>query len=455
MNLWQLIRKRVSNRDLQGYIDLINQAAGNYALTGNSTTFGEKQEDIPGTFEGYTAMLMKANPVVWGCMLIRMSVFAEARFKYRRVVAGMPGELFSAPGLAILEEPWPNGTTGDLLARMIQDVDLCGNFFGVALSRKRMARLRPDWTTIVLGSKSDPKAGFGKADVEPLGYIYHPGGRGSGAPSEPFLIENVAHWAPYPDPVAAFRGMSWITPAVRDVMGDQAATTHKLNYLEQGAVPNMVVTVDASVTREEFEKWVELFEEEHGGLENAYKTVFLGAGSSVDVVGNDLRKVDFKNVQALGENRISVAAGTPGILVGLSEGLQAATLANYAQARRRFSDGTVRFLWRTAAGSLAKLVPKRGGAELWYDARDISFLQEDAKDGADILRAQAVTLELLVKAGYTPESAKQAVAANDMGRLVHSGLVSVQLQKPGANEGKGGSSNGKPKEAPVVPENKD
>jgi hypothetical protein len=179
-----------------------------------------------------------------------------------------------------------------------------------------------------------------------------------------------------------------------------------------------------------------------------HNTIFLGAGSNVEVVGNDLRKVDFKNVQALGENRIAVAAGTPGILVGLSEGLEAATLANYAQAKRRFTDGTMRFLWRGAATSLAKLVPRKGGAELWYDARDIAFLQEDAKDEAEIQKAQAVTLELLVKAGYTPDSAMKAVIANDMARLVHSGLVSVQLQKPGAGEKEGSSQEPKPPEPP-------
>lgn len=451
-NLWQIIKGRKTRRNLQAYIDLINQAAAANALTGAATTIGEKQEDIPGTFDAYTQMVMKANPVVWGCMLVRMSLFAEARFKYRRLVLGRPGELFGTPDLRILEEPWPNGNTGDLLTRMIQDVDLGGNFYGARLSAKRLARLRPDWVTIVLGSKKDPEAGFGAADVEVLGYLYHPGGKGSGMDPEPFLVENVAHFAPYPDPTAAFRGMSWLTPAIREVMGDQAATTHKLNYLEQGAVPNMVVTVDASVEREEFEKWVELFEEEHGGLENAYKTIFLGAGSNVQVVGNDLRKVDFKNVQALGENRIAVAAGVPGILVGLSEGLQAATLANYAQARRRFADGTMRPLWRGAAGSLSKLVPRKGGSELWYDARDIPFLQEDAKDDAEIQKAQAVTLELLTKAGFTPDSAVLALTANDMKRLVHSGLYSVQLQEPGtAGEGEGqgeGSQNGKPKEAP-------
>jgi phage portal protein BeeE len=53
--------------------------------------------------------------------------------------------------------------------------------------------------------------------------------------------------------------------------------------------------------------------------------------------------------QGAGETRIAAAAGVPPVIVGLSEGLQAATYSNYSQARRRFADGTMRPLWRNAA----------------------------------------------------------------------------------------------------------
>jgi hypothetical protein len=31
----------------------------------------------------------------------------------------------------------------------------------------------------------------------------------------------VAHWSPIPDPLANFRGMSWLTPVLREIDADQ------------------------------------------------------------------------------------------------------------------------------------------------------------------------------------------------------------------------------------------
>lgn len=408
----------------------------NYGLLGTTPqTLGSKIEEIEPTFTGYAQGMFKANPVVFGCCLARLSVFSEARFQFRRRVDGRPGELFGTQALEPLEKPWPGGTTGKLLTRMIGDSDIAGNWFGALIGGK-IRRLRPDWVTIILGSQRDPDAGIGHPDIEPVGYIYTPGGRGG--KSYAYLPEQVAHFAPVPDPVASFRGMSWMTPVLREVMADQMTTEHKLKFLEQGATPNMVVTLDAAVQREEFERWVALFKEEHGtDLASAYKTLFLGAGADAKVVGSDLRKADFKSVQAIGENRIAVAAGVPGVIAGLSEGLESSTYSNFGQARRRFADGTIRFLWREAAGALAPLVEVPSGAELWYDDRDIPFLQEDRKDEAEIQQAEAVTIKTLIEAGYDPDSAVAAVAANDMTRLTHTGMVSVQLQKPGLASGNG------------------
>jgi hypothetical protein len=95
----------------------------------------------------------------------------------------------------------------------------------------------------------------------------------------------------------------------------------------------------------------------------------------------------------------------------------------------------LRPLWRNAAASLAKLVtPPGGGARLWYDDRDIPFLAEDSKDLAEVLSKNAQTIKALVDAGYSPDAVVTAVEAGDLSRLVgqHSGLYSVQLQRPGA-----------------------
>jgi len=162
------------------------------------------------------------------------------------------------------------------------------------------------------------------------------------------------------------------------------------------------------------------------------------------VVGTTFRQMDFKTVQGAGETRIAAAAGVPPVIVGLSEGLAAATYSNYAQARRRFADMTIRPLWRSACSALSSIVPEPPLSRLWYDDRDIPALQEDEKDAAEIIQIQAATINGLVKEGFTPESATEAVISGDLSRLVHTGLVSVQLQPPGStfdpsSNGKGGA----------------
>lgn len=400
-----------------------------------ATTLGAKQEEIRGSFEGYSIQALKANPVIFSCMETRRSLFSEARFNFRRRQNGRPGQPFSTGALAPLQRPFQGGSTSDFLSRMIQDVDLAGNWFAAKRPGGKLKRLRPDWVTMILGSFRDPDVGFGDVDSEVLGYIYEPGGKGGTGRTMTFLADEVAHFMPIPDPTAEYRGMSWITPLIREIMGDQAMTTHKLQFFENGAVPGMVVNMGPKVAAESFNEWVDLFEERHTGSINAFKTLYLASGAEADVVGADLKSIEFQAVQGQGEIRIAGPAGVPPILIGLSEGLKAATLANYGNARRHFSDATVRPLWRGACGALEPIIETPAGAELWYDATDIAYLQEDAKDAAEVQFKQSEALKRLVEAGYTPESAMAAVDSNDLSRLEHSGLVSVQLHPPGSDPG--------------------
>lgn len=140
-----------------------------------------------------------------------------------------------------------------------------------------------------------------------------------------------------------------------------------------------------------------------------------------------------KSVQGAGETRIAAAAGVPASILGISEGLAGSALnaGNYSAARRRFADGTIRPLWRSACGALQTLVPPPDTrSRLWFDARDVSFLQEDVLDLADIQSRNALTIESLIRAGFVPATAVNAVVTDDFTSLQHTGLYSVQLQPP-------------------------
>lgn len=415
---------------------------------GLQTSFPDsKQEEPEGSFAGYARALYKLNPILFACAMVRLSLFSEARFQFRQMRSGRPGKLFGTEALRVLETPWPNATTGDLLARAIQDADVAGNAY-FARRRQYLRRMRPDWVTIVLGSELGGSEALQDLDAQVVGYVYQPGGPQSGVEPLTLLPEEVCHFAPIPDPVARFRGMSWLEAIVRELMADNAATDHKLKFFEQGATVNLAVNFDSPLikTQEQFEEYVKAFKRGHEGTGNAFKTLFTAHGTTITPVGADLRQIDFKVVQGAGETRIAAAARTPAVLVGISEGLQGSALnaGNYGEARRQFADLTMRPLWRNFAGSMQTLVDTPADAELWYDDRDIPALQEDVKDAAEIQSTQAQTIRTLVEAGFETQSVIDSVIAGDFQRLKHTGLLSVQLQDPTKEPPQESSPNGTP-----------
>lgn len=431
--LQRSLRGKRSISSIDDYAAALNSFYYNglaYGLQGSGvqqTLAGDKAESITNDLTAYAQSAYAANGAVFALMAVRQLVFSAVRFQYQRMSAGRPGDLFGNRDLAPLEEPWLGGTTQDMLARMIQDADLAGNSYWT-IADGEMVRLRPDWTMIVLEER---RVGGQLLGYRKVGFAYQEGGFGANERSPVLLpARDVAHFAPYPDPLATYRGMSWLTPVIRDVQNDGLMNRHKRKFFENGATPNMVVSLDASVEFEKFKRFKESMQAEHQGVENAYKTLFLGGGADATVVGSNFEQMSFKVVQGHGETRIAAAAGVPPVIAGFSEGLQAATYSNYTQARRRFADATMHPLWQNAAGSMQMLLRRPANARLWYDARDVPFLREDEADAASIQGTKAQTIRTLIDSGYGPQSVVQAVESEDFSMLEHTGLFSVQLRPP-------------------------
>ncbi|MGE2733840.1 phage portal protein [Mycolicibacterium vaccae] len=405
------------------------------------TLAGRTTEQAPNNFTGLATHAYQANGVIFACMLVRMLVFSSVRFRWQRLRDGKPSDTFGNPDLQLLERPWIGGTTQDLLVRMIQCADLAGNAY-VSRQGDELVLLRPDWVDIALEPRDirggRGELGGGQLGWRKAGYLYWEGGRAAETDPVWLFPEDVAHFAPIPDPLANYRGMSWLTPVIREIQADQAMTHFQQRFLDNGATPNLIVKHFpgapgiAGATQEGVKKWVEEFDDKTSGIERAGKTMHLYPGADATVVGSNLKEIEFKVVRGHGETRIAAAAGVPPVIVGLSEGLQAATYSNYGQARRRFADGTAHPLWQNLAGSMERVLPSLGpDVRLWYDADDVPFLREDEKDAADIQNTRAETINTLITAGYEPDSVVRAVESGDLRLLKHTGLTSVQLSAPG------------------------
>jgi phage portal protein BeeE len=411
------------------------QFGGNtYPFGMTQTLAGQRVQAVASTLPGYAAAL-RACPPAFAAQMVRALVISQARFVFRnRPSTRTPRRTFGTSELGILERPWQNATTGELLALMEWHAGLAGNAFAIR-QPDRLRVLRPDWCAVVYGSDQEPEEAATALDGEIIGYVYQNGGIGGGrGKPQTILPQDMAHWSPLPDPERPGMGQSWVTAALADIQGDRAATQHKLKFFENGATPNMVVSGITAATREQFKEIVDAMDDSHAGVANAYKTLYLAAGADAKVVGADLKQLDFKATQGAGETRIAMLGRVPAPLLQISEGLAGSSLnaGNFAMARRIFADSWIYPTLQDLCSALSSIIRVPSDAELWFDTADMPLLREDAKDAAEITQVQAATIGQLVRDGYTSDSAKAAVVANDMALLVHTGLVSVQLQVPGS-----------------------
>ena len=398
----------------------------NYAQPVRTTYGTTADEPIGNSFDGYARGAYMSNGPVFALALVLQSTIAEGRFAYQNV----DGEVYGTADLAVLEDPWPGGSTQELLARMEQDVALAGNWYAVRRGDE-IVRLRPDWVTVISGARQGVVEGvqLSELDSTVVGYMYCPDGDSDNAVL--LSVDEVAHYSPIPDPLARWRGMSWLTPVLREVEADAAMSRHKLEFFNHAATPNLVVTLDKSVSEDAAKAFAERFNDDYAGVANAYKNIVLGGGADVTVVGQSFEQIAFKATQGAGETRLAAVAGVPPVIAGFAEGLQSATYSNYSQARRRYADITCHPRWKAAATAIAALVPRRPGSKLIVDTRDIPFLRDDARDSAEVTKAQAITMDLLVRAGFEPDAIGLAVASGDLSSLPHTGAIPTTLYPDG------------------------
>ena len=174
-----------------------------YAVSTYGT--GKDSETIGNSFRSFAEQGYAGDGIVFSLIAKRLRLFSEVELKWQRKSTG---ELFGDRRLRLLEEPWPNADTGELLAHMEQDVSLAGNAFIRNVDGMMLERLRPDLVTIAHGVFEDRG---GREYRLPVGYFYSetPGSLDN---ADFFEVDEVAHWSPIPDPMARFRGMSWLTP---------------------------------------------------------------------------------------------------------------------------------------------------------------------------------------------------------------------------------------------------
>jgi len=410
-------------------------SAGTFGQQGIGRTLaGTPKIDVAGDFSSLVSIVHEQCSPVSAAVQARSLLLSQLRFKFRSL---SDGRLFGTEALSALERPG-SCDRPTLLSLTEMHASYAGNAF---LYRNGGVTqiLRPDWVSVVLASDStdDPEILQSEwpADTRAAGYIYSPGGPGRG---NQFLLPatSVAHWMPEPDPLFPWRGRSWVQSVLSEALLDIQATGHQSKFFENAATPQMVFSLDEKLTATQVREFAEIVNAGHAGAENAYKNLFLGGGADVTVVGSDLKALSLRDMQGGFETRVAVRSRVPAAILGVREGLAGSALnsGNYTATRRLWADGWFAPSADSLCSALESIVDTPSDAELSHDPAQVLFLQEDRSDEAEIQGRQAATIRQLIEAGFEPETVKAAVATDDLTKLVHSGLYSVQLQAVGSKQ---------------------
>jgi hypothetical protein len=277
-----------------------------------------------------------------------------------------------------------------------------------------LVQMRPDCVTIVSEQRTDDAGRIYKVpigyseDLTPLGI--------TDRDPQFYSAGEVAHYSPQPDPSACFKGMSWLTPVLREVGADNGLTLYKAAHIGRGAMPGLVIKYSQKLSQPVVDRLKKRFEAMYSGAENSGRTLVLDEGADVTVAGSTLEQLQYTAVQAAGQTRILAAAMVPSEVVGL-EGPREAS-GNYELAIRRLADIWARPHWRMACAVLQHL--QQGvtpPTRLWYDVSGIAALREGelARAQSTLVRAQAVGA--FVTAGYSRDSAVKAAESGDLSQL--------------------------------------
>lgn len=418
--------------------DLVMAFNGHQYLLGGGMPQGPPgvpSESTPNNFEGMVRQVYYRSGIVAACIAARAGLVSEARFKFRSLD---DRKMYGSQALLPLEQPTPNATSGDILARFEQDASLSGNAYRLRIGNQ-LHHVRPDHMHIILGSNDPDYEPADAPDATVVAYCYWPGGQAGKYEPRFYMPRDVAHYAPEPDPLMRFRGVSWVSQVLAEIETDRQMTAHKGKFLERG-VPPFALKYPEEVTRgdqggERAKEIIGMFRDQYARAAADWEALHLFGGADPVTIGLNFRDLDFKTIQGAGETRIASRARVPAAVLGISEGLQGSALnaGNFGQARRQFGEQYAYPSLRQMCEALASLVAVPGGSELWYDLTDVAFLREDAKDAAEVIATQAQAIRTLVDGGMLADAAVTAVTGGDLSLLAgnHTGLVPVQLQPPG------------------------
>jgi len=306
------------------------------------------------------------NPVVYRC--VRMVAEAATRVPLAAEEGGR--RLGEHPVLKLLARPNRRQSGGEMLESVFAYLQTAGNAYLAATLIEGEVRelhvLRPDRVRAVNGR-----------DGYPAAYSYTADGRTVQIRLDQQPVAGLLHLALF-HPLDDHYGMAPLEAAAQSLDIHNAAAEWNKALLDNAARPSGALVYSAgsgTLTEAQFRRLKEELEASFQGTRNAGRPLVLEGGLDWKAMALTPAEMDFLELKHSAAREIALAFGVPPMLLGIPGDN---TYANYAEANRAFSRGTVIPLVRRVADDLSFwLAPGFGGVAIVPDLDGVEALAED------------------------------------------------------------------------------
>jgi HK97 family phage portal protein len=169
--------------------------------------------------------------------------------------------------------------------------------------------------------------------------------------SVPLLPEQVIQLK-YPDPADPYRGLSPLRAAMTEIDTAVFASEWQANVFANGALPGGIVTTDEHLSPTDFSIWVERWNEQHQGTDNAGRVALMDKGGKF--ISQQMSMVDMQLAELvqLNHGNIREAWGISKTMLGSTEDVNRATALAAEQIYGRFTLDDRVDLWTEAGNEL-------------------------------------------------------------------------------------------------------
>ena len=201
-------------------------------------------------------------------------------------------------------------------------------------------------------------------------------------------VNDVVHFR-YHSPLNEFEALAPLKALIAPAILDLYAVAYNQRFFKHGTKIPGILTIDSSITEEEFDRIKNKIMQFYSGVESAHKLLVLTGDVKYQEVGTRPKDFEFLSLRKMTREEILAVLGVPPALVGIFE------YANYANSevqRRMFWENTVIPIVRKISEAINhQLMPLFGDYEVEFDLSDV--LKEDVKDiarSAQILVSQGI-----------------------------------------------------------------